>query len=30
MCLNIIDQVPARGLFIEGHSLRVDESITGK
>ncbi|KAI3451272.1 hypothetical protein Pfo_007937 [Paulownia fortunei] len=26
VCLNIGDQVPADGLFIEGHSLKVDES----
>ncbi|KAK7364974.1 hypothetical protein VNO80_13724 [Phaseolus coccineus] len=31
ICLKIGDQVPADGLFIEGHSLRVDESsMTGE
>ncbi|XP_047956279.1 putative calcium-transporting ATPase 13, plasma membrane-type isoform X1 [Salvia hispanica] len=31
VCLNIGDQVPADGLFIEGHSLQVDESsMTGE
>ena len=26
VCLNIRDQVSADGLFVEGHSLKVDES----
>ncbi|XP_061367778.1 putative calcium-transporting ATPase 13, plasma membrane-type [Gastrolobium bilobum] len=31
ICLKIGDQVPADGLFIDGHSLRVDESsMTGE
>ncbi|KAF3457496.1 hypothetical protein FNV43_RR02154 [Rhamnella rubrinervis] len=31
MCLNIGDQIPADGLLIQGHSLKVDESsITGE
>ncbi|KAK7381170.1 hypothetical protein VNO78_33699 [Psophocarpus tetragonolobus] len=31
ICLKIGDQVPADGLFIEGHSLKVDESsMTGE
>ncbi|KAL3507801.1 hypothetical protein ACH5RR_033183 [Cinchona calisaya] len=31
VCLKIGDQVPADGLFLEGHSLRVDESsMTGE
>ncbi|XP_045814694.1 putative calcium-transporting ATPase 13, plasma membrane-type [Trifolium pratense] len=31
VCLKIGDQVPADGLFIDGHSLRVDESsMTGE
>ncbi|KAK7271828.1 hypothetical protein RJT34_28041 [Clitoria ternatea] len=31
ICLKIGDQVPADGLFIEGHSMRVDESsMTGE
>ncbi|KAK0607111.1 hypothetical protein LWI29_009503 [Acer saccharum] len=31
MCLKIGDQIPADGLFLEGHSLQVDESsMTGK
>ena len=31
VCLNIGDQVPADGLFMEGHSLKVDESsMTGE
>ncbi|KAL3724822.1 hypothetical protein ACJRO7_029915 [Eucalyptus globulus] len=31
VCLKIGDQVPADGLFIDGHSLQVDESsMTGK
>lgn len=31
VCLKIGDQVPADGVFIEGHSLRVDESsMTGE
>ncbi|XP_023642765.1 putative calcium-transporting ATPase 13, plasma membrane-type [Capsella rubella] len=31
VCLNIGDQVPADGVFVEGHSLHVDESsMTGE
>ncbi|KAK0606633.1 hypothetical protein LWI29_001804 [Acer saccharum] len=31
MCLKIGDQIPADGLFLEGHSLQVDESsMTGE
>ncbi|CAH8375610.1 unnamed protein product [Eruca vesicaria subsp. sativa] len=31
ICLNIGDQVPADGVFVEGHSLHVDESsMTGE
>ncbi|CDO99122.1 unnamed protein product [Coffea canephora] len=31
VCLKIGDQVPADGLFLEGHSLRIDESsMTGE
>jgi Ca2+-transporting ATPase len=31
VCLKIGDQVPADGLFVDGHSLRVDElSMTGE
>ncbi|KAH1089353.1 hypothetical protein J1N35_016610 [Gossypium stocksii] len=31
VCLNIGDQVPADGLFIDGHSLQIDESsMTGE
>lgn len=31
VCLNIGDQVPADGLFLDGHSLQVDESsMTGE
>jgi Ca2+-transporting ATPase len=31
ICLKIGDHVPADGLFLDGHSLQVDESIiTGK
>lgn len=31
VCLKIGDQVPADGLFLDGHSLRVDESsMTGE
>ena len=31
VCLKIGDQIPADGLFLEGHSLKVDEpSITGE
>ena len=28
VCLKIEDQVPADGLFLEGHSLKVEESST--
>ncbi|XP_059644022.1 putative calcium-transporting ATPase 13, plasma membrane-type [Cornus florida] len=31
VCLNIGDQIPADGLFLDGHSLKVDESsMTGE
>ncbi|KAM3751953.1 hypothetical protein ACB098_04G151100 [Castanea mollissima] len=31
LCLKIGDQVPSDGLFLEGHSLKVDESsMTGE